>query len=93
MGLRHSLQGERGRRRVKKIFLDKRVWRDSKDNWVSVESNPKLKVTKQNIYGRCLPCITNLYRQLQEDREEIERRKRDVSNHCGAEHSRNRFGR
>jgi hypothetical protein len=30
--------------RTKKIFLDKRVWRDSRDNWVSFESGPKLKV-------------------------------------------------
>ncbi len=57
---------------MKKIFLDKRVWRDSKDNWVSFESDPKLKVTKGNIYGRCVPCITNLYQQLQEGKEEIE---------------------
>jgi hypothetical protein len=57
---------------MKNIFLDKRVWRDSRDNWVSFESDPKLKVTKQNIYGRCVPCITNLYQQLLDGREEIE---------------------
>ena len=57
---------------MKKIFLDKRVWRDSRDNWVSFESDPKLKVTKGNIYGRCVPCITNLYQQLQAGKEEIE---------------------
>jgi hypothetical protein len=57
---------------MKKIFLDKRVWRDSRENWVSFESDPKLRVTKGNIYGRCVPCITNLYQQLQEGREEIE---------------------
>jgi hypothetical protein len=55
-----------------KIFLDKRVWRDSRDNWVSFESDPKLKVTKENIYGRCVPCITNLYEQLKAGKEEIE---------------------
>ena len=55
-----------------KIFLDKRVWRNSRDNWVSFESDPKLRVTKTNIYGRCVPCITNLYQQLQEGKEEIE---------------------
>jgi len=55
-----------------KIYLDKRVWRNSRDNWVSFESDPKLKVTKQNIYGRCVPCITHLYHQLQEGKEEIE---------------------
>jgi len=57
---------------MKKIFLDKRVWRNSRDNWVSFESDPKLKVTKGNIYGRCVPCITNLYQQLQAGKEEIE---------------------
>jgi len=57
---------------MKKIFLDKRVWKNSRDNWVSFESDPKLKVTKGNIYGRCVPCITNLYQQLQAGKEEIE---------------------
>jgi len=57
---------------MEKIFLDKRVWRDSRDNWVSFESDPKLRVTKGNIYSRCVPCITNLYKQLQAGKEEIE---------------------
>lgn len=57
---------------MKKIYLDKRFWRDSQDNWVSFESDPKLRVTKGNIYGRCVPCITNLYQQLQSGKEEIE---------------------
>jgi hypothetical protein len=57
---------------MKIIFLDKRVWRDSRDNWVSFESDPKLQVTKGNIYSRCVPCITNLYQQLQAGKEEIE---------------------
>ena len=57
---------------MKKIFLDKRVWRNSRDNWISFESDPKLRVTKGNIYGRCVPCITNLYQQLQAGKEEIE---------------------
>jgi hypothetical protein len=66
--------GGGGQKRVsmKKIFLDKRVWRNSRENWVSFESDPKLRVTKQNIYGRCVPCITNLYHQLQEGKDEIE---------------------
>ena len=59
-------------REMGKIFLDKRVWRDSKDNWVSFESDSKLRITKQNIYGRCVPCITNLYEQLLNGKEEIE---------------------
>jgi hypothetical protein len=57
---------------MKRIFLDRRVWRNSRDNWVSFESDPKLEVTKRNIYGRCVPCITNLYQQLQAGKEEIE---------------------
>ena len=57
---------------MKKIFLDKRVWRDSGENWVSFESDSKLRITKQNIYGRCVPCITNLYEQLLNGKEEIE---------------------
>ncbi len=56
---------------MKRIFLDKRVWRNSRDNWVSFESDPKLRVTKGNIYGRCVPCITNLYQQLLDGKEEI----------------------
>jgi len=39
--------------------------------WVSFESDPALKVTKANIYGRCLPCIQNLYEHLQKGRQEI----------------------
>ncbi len=39
--------------------------------WVSFESDPGLKKTKANIYGRCLPCIQNLYHQLQEGRAAI----------------------
>jgi hypothetical protein len=57
-----------------KIFLDKRVWGKSKDNWVSFESDPRLRVTKQNIYGRCVPCMAGLYDQLQGGREVIELR-------------------
>ncbi|PIP09025.1 MAG: hypothetical protein COX51_01025 [Syntrophobacteraceae bacterium CG23_combo_of_CG06-09_8_20_14_all_50_8] len=39
--------------------------------WVSFESDPQLKKTKANIYGRCLPCIQNLYKQLQEGKKDI----------------------
>ena len=39
--------------------------------WVSFESDPALKTTKTNIYGRCLPCIRNLYEQLQAGQKEI----------------------
>jgi len=39
--------------------------------WVSFESDPALKKTKANIYGRCLPCIENLYQQLQAGQDKI----------------------
>ncbi len=39
--------------------------------WVSFESDPGLTKTKANIYGRCLPCIENLYDQLQRGSKEI----------------------
>lgn len=58
--------------KMKKIYLDKRVWRDSQENWVSFENDPNLRLTKWSIYGRCVPCITNLYEQLQAGKEEIE---------------------
>jgi len=45
-----------------------------KDHWVSFESDPRLRVTKQNIYGRCVPCMTGLYEQLQKGKEIIELR-------------------
>jgi hypothetical protein len=67
-----SLSTGRKEARMKRIYLDKRVWRNSRDNWVSFESDPKLRLTKGNIYGRCVPCITKLYQQLQEEKEEIE---------------------
>jgi hypothetical protein len=57
-----------------KIFLDKKVWRKSRDHWVSFESDPRLRVTKQNIYGRCVPCMARLYEQLQKGKEIIELR-------------------
>jgi hypothetical protein len=39
--------------------------------WVSFENHPKLKKTKADIYGRCLPCIQNLYEQLKSGRTMI----------------------
>jgi hypothetical protein len=46
----------------------------SKDGgyWVSFESDPHLRRTKGDIYGRCLPCIDSLYRQLIERKDKIE---------------------
>ena len=42
------------------------------DFWVSFESEPDLKKTKANIYGRCLPCIQHLYEQLKQGAKEID---------------------
>ena len=39
--------------------------------WVSFESDPELTRTKANIYGRCLPCIQNLYVQLKDGENQI----------------------
>ncbi len=54
-----------------KIYVDRRYFSESDNRWVSFESNPRLEKTKSNIYGRCLPCITNLYEQLRAGRSEI----------------------
>jgi hypothetical protein len=40
--------------------------------WVSFESDPRLKKTRADIYGRCLPCIQNLYEQLRACPSEID---------------------
>jgi hypothetical protein len=72
-------KADRKRSEMGKIFLDKRVWRDAGDNWISFESDPKLRVTKKNIYGRCVPCMTSLYQQLQEGKDEVELRE---AYHC-----------
>lgn len=53
------------------IYLEKIPFAENGSFWVSFESDPKLKKTKEDIYGRCLPCIQNLYFQLKEDRKEI----------------------
>jgi len=39
--------------------------------WVSFESDPNLTRTNANIYGRCLPCIQNLYTQLKSGENRI----------------------
>jgi len=53
------------------IYLDKIPYTETGKFWVSFESNPGLKKTKANIYGRCLPCIQGLYHQLKEGHCEI----------------------
>ncbi len=53
------------------IYLGKIPQSSDGNYWVSFESDPSLKTTKNNIYGRCLPCIQNLYEQLQAGKSEI----------------------
>jgi hypothetical protein len=54
-----------------RLYIGK-IPHDPKENfWVSFESDPRLQKSKNNIYGRCLPCIHNLYEQLQAGKKEI----------------------
>lgn len=53
------------------IYLNEIPYSESGCFWVSFESDPQLKKTRDNIYGRCLPCMQSLYDQLQEGRKEI----------------------
>ena len=54
-----------------KFYLDKRYYQDKPVRWVSFESTPNLDETKKDIYGKCVPCISNLYEQLQAGKVEI----------------------
>lgn len=54
-----------------RIYLGKIPYSKKGNCWVSFESDPGLKKTNANIYGRCLPCIQNLYAQLRERRTRI----------------------
>ena len=56
---------------MKHFYFDKKFFSDRETKWVSFESHPKLDKTKEDIYGRCLPCIANLYEQLKEKKEEV----------------------
>ena len=56
---------------MKHFYFDKRFFSDAKTRWVSFESHPRLSKTKEDIYGRCLPCIVNLYEQLRDKKEEV----------------------
>jgi hypothetical protein len=53
------------------IYIGKIPFAEDSNFWVSFESDPKLTKTKSDIYGRCLPCIQNLYQQLKEGRKAI----------------------
>lgn len=53
------------------IYLDRVPPSNEEVFWISFESDPKLKKSKGNIYGRCLPCIQNLYNQLRIGKQDI----------------------
>ncbi|MDI6727154.1 MAG: DUF120 domain-containing protein, partial [Smithellaceae bacterium] len=53
------------------IYVGKIPYRESGSFWVSFESDPTLKQNKDNIYGKCLPCIQSLYDQLREGSDSI----------------------
>jgi hypothetical protein len=57
---------------MSKIYIDKRYFSGKKAKWVSFEDTQGLKETKKDIYGKCVPCITNLYEQLKEGKIEID---------------------
>ena len=57
--------------RHKHIHISKYPDADRDNYWISFESDPRLTKTKKNIYGKCLPCIQNLYHQLQDRKTEI----------------------
>jgi hypothetical protein len=54
------------------IYVGEIPYSERGDFWVSFESKPNMEKTKANIYGRCLPCIQNLYHQLKEGATEID---------------------
>lgn len=54
------------------IYLSDIPHDDNETHWVSFESDPRLSTTKANIYGRCLPCIENLYRQLKAGKSTVD---------------------
>ncbi len=37
---------------------------ESREGWVSLETDPRLSRTKERLYDRCLPCLTDLLEQL-----------------------------
>jgi hypothetical protein len=54
-----------------RFYFDRRIFEDKAARWVSFESTAGLEATKKDIYGRCVPCITNLYEQLKDGQTEI----------------------
>jgi hypothetical protein len=58
-------------RMVKEIYIGDRSNVRSGSFWTSFETDPYLKMTKADIYGRCVPCIESLYFQLKRGKERI----------------------
>lgn len=54
------------------FYVDTRLFAGKRLKWVSFEATPSLEETKKDIYGRCVPCISNLYEQLQAGKTEID---------------------
>lgn len=54
-----------------RIYIHKRYYAGGESKWVSFETDPGLKRTKTDIYGKCVPCMTSLYEQLKEAKTEI----------------------
>jgi hypothetical protein len=52
-----------------KFYLDRRYYAGKETKWVSFENTPTLEETRRDIYGKCAPCITNLYEQLREGKK------------------------
>ena len=40
--------------------------RASREGWVSFETDPRLRHTKERLYDRCLPCLTSLLEQVKD---------------------------
>jgi hypothetical protein len=54
------------------IYVGEIPYSEKGSFWVSFESDPNLKRTRADIYGKCLPCIQHLYSQLKEGVTEID---------------------
>jgi hypothetical protein len=55
-----------------KFYFSRKYFTDRKVKWVSFENNPRLDMTKKDIYGKCVPCIASLYEQLKTGKEEVD---------------------
>jgi hypothetical protein len=55
-----------------RLYIDKRYFTGKKAKWVSFEDTQGLKETKKDIYGKCVPCITNLYEQLKDGKTNVD---------------------